>query len=142
MTLQFGSAGREKLKYGEKSLFEVPSHQGNYSCVFEDDGKAGYFYAVDPSAQEQKILDAMLIYAVDQIEMDDETQGDPELVMGWSVDGTACLLLINGYPQAVFDFGMKQGYCRSGFPPPTSKSWSLAGHKWNDDILRMFMPRH
>ncbi|MBX4354571.1 DUF2251 domain-containing protein, partial [Mycobacterium tuberculosis] len=47
-------------------------------------------------------------------------------------------LLINGYPHGAFDFVGKNGYCRSGYPPPINKVWSLSGHEWSDSVDDFF----
>ncbi|HET8637775.1 MAG TPA: DUF2251 domain-containing protein, partial [Acidobacteriaceae bacterium] len=60
-----------------------------------------------------------------------------EIKIGWSVDSQKVVLLINGYPHAVFDFSAKHGYCRTGFPPPAHDSgWT--GHGWSEDSLELF----
>ena len=141
MSLTFSTAGRDKLTYGKTSVFEVPSEDGQHAVVFEDDGTTGHFYAIDPQRKEQKILDSLLIYNVAEIEPPAPDDPMPEIVIGWSVDGMAAMLLINNFPQAIFDFAMKQGYCRSGFPKPTGSGWSNGGHNWDDTVLKLFMAK-
>ncbi|HGF0631985.1 TPA: DUF2251 domain-containing protein, partial [Klebsiella pneumoniae] len=53
-------------------------------------------------------------------------------------DSQKCVLLINGYPHAAFDFVGKNGYCRSGYPPPINKVWSVSGHEWSDSVDDFF----
>lgn len=105
---------------------------GDASVVFEDDGETGYFYAYQ--ANDGPILDAVHIYNVDDV-----TDRDRPSVykIGWSPSGRQALLLINGYPHAVFDFDRKQGWCRTGFPP-SSNAWSVDGHAWHDSCLGYF----
>jgi hypothetical protein len=62
----------------------------------------------------------------------------PSLVqVVWSEDGLKAALLINNYPHAVFDFGARRGWCRTGFPPPDGK-WSITGHDWDDRVVELF----
>jgi hypothetical protein len=105
--------------------------------VFEDDEETGYFYALDMSAEGNQIQDALHIYDVMSI----SDREKPSVVkIGWSTDCQKAILLINDHPHAVFDFEAKQGYCRSGFPPPKrSGSWSAAGHDWNDAATQLFV---
>ena len=59
---------------------------------------------------------------------------EPSVVsVGWSVDNLKVVLLINSSPHAIFDFERKQGFCRSGFPPPLSNTeCSAQGHGWEE----------
>jgi hypothetical protein len=119
----------------EISVFgEAPS--GSFAAVFEDDGETGYFYALDNSINEQPIQDAVHIYNVQNVTDKDK----PSLVkIGWSVDSTKVVLLINAYPHAIFDFSARQGYCRTGFPPsPSDGLWSANGHSWVDSAVDLF----
>lgn len=95
----------------------------------------GYFYALDESGDGNKIQDALHIYNVEDI-TDGHIPSDVKI--GWSEDSQKCVLLINGYPHGVFDFSSKNGYCRSGFPPPISKDWSVSGHDWTDAVDNFF----
>ena len=61
-----------------------------------------------------------------------------DVKIGWSEDCLKCVLLINGYPHGVFDFEGKNGYCRSGFPPPVNREWSVQGHAWDDYVDNFF----
>ncbi len=142
MSLLFSTAGKETLTYGKKALLEVPSENGHNAVVFEDDGKTGHFYAIDPLRNKQRIVDTLLIYNVDSIEPPAPNDPMPEMVIGWSVDGNAAMLLINNFPQAIFDFTAKQGYCRSGYPDATGSGWSAEGHQWNDNALKLFMSKN
>lgn len=110
---------------GEATVVEGKAPEGDNLAVFEDDGETGYFYACDPSATGQPIQDALHIYNVSDV-VDREI---PSVVkIGWSLDSAKVVLLVNDYPHAVFDLEAKQGYCRSGFPPPAGE-WSLEGHE-------------
>jgi hypothetical protein len=120
------------LNVGKSSLIEGPSPMTELSAVFEDDGEAGYFYALDTSILDNQIVDALYIYNVENV-ADRRNQSTVQIV--WSEDGRKAALLINGYTHAIFDFEEKRGYCRTGFPEP-SESWS--GHSWDDKALELF----
>ena len=128
---------KAELNVGEETFFEShPENDNNYMVVFEDDGDAGYFYALDKSC-EKKIQEALHIYNVEGV-ADKAIPSD--LIIAWSKDGTKSILIINDQAHAVLDFENKNGYCRSGFPPRDEKSvWSPNGHDWNEgnynDIL-------
>lgn len=123
------------LLVGEKYFNASDSQLTNYFVVFEDDGDTGYFYAMQRKDNgEQPILDAMLIYNVKDV-VDKDTPSEIKII--WSKDGLKSVILINNYPQAIFDFDNKRGYCRSNFPPPDS-NWSKFSHEWTDDALKLF----
>jgi hypothetical protein len=61
-----------------------------------------------------------------------------QIEIAWSHDERACALLINGYVHAVFDFEKQNGYARTGFPPAPSTGWSVDGHGWSDEALKLF----
>jgi hypothetical protein len=71
------------------------------AAVFEDDGRTGYFYALDESLEGNPILDAVHIYNVEDIS---DAHIPSDVKIGWSEDSQKCVLLINGYPHAAFDF--------------------------------------
>ena len=123
---------KETFRVGSTFVIEGPSDGAPYLCVFEDDGDTGYLYAVDVRGEELQILDAVHIYNVQDV-VDREKPSVAKI--GWSVDGMKAVLLINDSPHAVFDFSAQQGYCRTGFPPPTG-GWS--GHAWDDAALELF----
>lgn len=121
----------QEIQIGTKTVIEAPAPNKRYVVVFEDDGKTGYFYALDPSKPKQPIQDALQIYNVQAVK-DRNVPSVAEVV--WSSDNSKAALYINKYPHAVFDFGAKQGYSRSGFPPANG-DWSAAGHKWNEHAI-------
>jgi hypothetical protein len=116
------------------------SPTSNFSTVFEDDGRTGYFYAIQRgpdyvSNQQMSILDALNVYEAHQVTDKDK----PSLVtIVWSKDGYKSLLLINDYSQAIFDFEAQRGYCRTNFPPPDLKWSKHPNHEWSDEALEMF----
>jgi hypothetical protein len=121
------------LNVGKQDAFEFKSPKGNISAVFEDDGDAGFFYALDYSDKSQPIQEAMHIYNVKAV----TDKNKPSVVrIVWSADGTKAGLWINDYPHAVFDFAARQGYCRSNFPSPAK--WKNHDFLWSDNVLKYF----
>lgn len=121
---------------GEEVFIESTSEETNYAVVFEDDTDTGYFYAleVDPLTGEQKILDALHIYQVE------ETEKPPPGVLKiiWSTDWMKCALVIDSKCHAVFDFENQGGYNRSEFPPP-NEIWTKGSRELREDkILELF----
>src|ERR1700739_597721 len=93
---------------GQATVMEGPAPEGHFVAVFEDDGETGYFYALDTSAKEQSIQDAVHLYNVANV----TDRSEPSTVkIGWSTDFAKVVLLINGNAHAVFDFQAKQGFC-------------------------------
>lgn len=126
----------EDILVGREAVVEGPAPDSPFAVLFEDDGTTGYFYAWDLEAEGNKIQDAVHIYNVDDVKDRDR----PSVVkIGWSQDSQKAVLLINGYPHAVFDFSARRGYCRTGFPPPLSNGvWSVPGHQWDDTAIELF----
>ena len=126
----------EEITVGVSTVVQGSAPETQYLAVFEDDGQTGYFYAVDTSVEGEQIQDAVHIYNVEDV----SDRPKPSIVkIGWSLDSQKTVLLINGYPHAVFDFSSKQGYCRTGFPPPPSnREWSSDGHTWNEACIALF----
>ena len=124
-----------QLIVGEEQVIKSLAPVGMLAAVFEDDGRTGYFYALDESLEGNPILDAVHIYNVEDIS---DAHIPSDVKIGWSEDSQKCVLLINGYPHAAFDFVGKNGYCRSGYPPPINKVWSVSGHEWSDSVDDFF----
>lgn len=125
-----------QLVVGEAQVIKSLAPQGMLAAVFEDDGETGYFYALDESLEGNPIQDAVHIYNVEDVS---DSHIPSDVKIGWSEDSQKCVLLINGYPHGAFDFVGKNGYCRSGFPPPINEVWSKSGHEWSvsvDDFFR------
>ena len=107
----------------EDELFlGTPKQVGTHSTVydhlavmFEDDGETGYFYALDMRQNEQLIVDMLHVYNVDSASNHHEAR---KLEICWDASGYLALLLINGYPHAVFDFARLVGYNGSKYPQP------------------------
>ncbi|WP_158178121.1 DUF2251 domain-containing protein [Pseudomonas viridiflava] len=128
-------AAEHELNVGQALVVEAPAQEGTFVMVFEDDGDTGYCYALDTGSQDNPIQDALHIYNVADV-----TDGakPSNIKIGWSLDHGKAVLLINDYPHAIVDFQAKQGYCRTGFPPPADNGWSVAGHEWDDAALQLF----
>ena len=127
----------ESMSVGNSSVVEGPAPESHYVAIFEDDGDTGYFYALDPSLKGNPIQDAVHIYNVSNVT---DREKPSVFKIGWSTDSKKVVLLINGYPHAVFDFEVKRGYCRTGFPPPTTEgSWSGGSHEWDENALQLLV---
>lgn len=124
-----------QLIVGEAMAIKSLAPDGMLAAVFEDDGNTGYFYVLDESAEGNPVRDAVHIYNVEDIS---DAHIPSDVKIGWSEDCLKCVLLINGYPHGVFDFEGKNGYCRSGFPPPVNREWSVQGHAWDDYVDNFF----
>ena len=106
-------------------VIEGPSPQGDYSCIFEDDGVTGYFYALDRSKTENPIVDAILIYQYTQGNASNRTT---ELKILWDGFGSKCVLSFDGHLYGMFDFENRTGYSSTGFPEPDNNSgWTHVG---------------
>lgn len=128
---------KETFRVGQPLVVDADSPSGRYAVVFEDDGDAGCFYAVDTDVEDgNPVQDALLVYvAADVTDADLEST----LEVGWSQDGLKALLLINDVPHAAFDFGQRQGWCVSGLPEAAvNKAWSKAPRAWNEAVEALF----
>lgn len=103
-----------QLMVGEAQVIKSPAPEGMLAAVFEDDGRTGYFYALDDSVEGNPILDAVHIYNVEDIS---DAHIPSHVKIGWSEDSQKCVLLINGYPHAVFDFVGKMGTAEADTHP-------------------------
>jgi hypothetical protein len=130
-----GTIVAERLfQIGSAGIVEGPSPSTEFAAVFEDDGKTGVFYAVNPTETDSIILDALFVYNVEAVADREEPS---QIQILWSGDGRKTALLINGYPHAVFDFAAQRGYCRTGFPP-ADPQWTKFSHAWDDAALDLF----
>lgn len=130
---------RKEVEVGTPTVAESHAPNHPYAVVFEDDGEAGYFYALDLRIEDDPIQDALHIYTCDLLQ---EEQPEYILLIKWSADSTKAMLLVNNYPHALFDFAAKQGYCRTGLPQHTAKGWSKGGHAWSDEAEEQFTLTH
>ena len=111
-----------------------------WTVLFEDEGVAGYWYACDRSREreEERILDAMLIYNVASLE---DAARERLAAVEWSRDGQQAVLYLDGNAQAMFDFEARTGFCRSNFPnfvEGPGDRWHKASHAWNEAALQRF----
>jgi hypothetical protein len=129
-------AAEEEFFVGISTVVEGAAPEGDYVAIFEDDGDSGYFYAVDPSMKANAIQDAVHIYNASNVT---DLEKPSVVKIGWSTDSKKVVLLINGYPHAIFDFEAKRGFCRTGLPPPAKGSpWSTSNHEWSEVALQLF----
>jgi hypothetical protein len=84
----------QTFRPGDRAFLASDSPRHQHAACFEDDGKTGYFYAVDQSRSENRVLDAMHIYDVKNVTDRDRPS---TLSIVWAEDGLKCALLINGY---------------------------------------------
>ena len=120
---------------GQAVTVAADSRSVSFSAVFEDDGDTGYFYALDTSRPDHRIVDALHVYNVKDI-VDRHKPSRAQVL--WSADGLRVVLRINRYPHAAFDFEKSRGYCRTNFPPPSPRGFSSESHAWSDDVLAFF----
>jgi hypothetical protein len=136
---------------GQDLFIESFSPESRYGVVFEDDGEAAYFYAVEKDSEGTgvRVLDALHIHeSDDRIERNDS--GDPPLgpktnpgpgarpsplKIVWSRDWMKCALVIDGYCHALFDFEAHGGYNINEFPPPND-FWSKGERKLSDELIQ------
>jgi hypothetical protein len=129
-------AATQPFKVGQPLVVDADSPEGRYATVFEDDGKTGYFYAVDTDVEQgSPVRDALQVYIVSDVT---DAALESTLEIGWSDDGLKALLLINDEPHAAFDFTRRQGWCLSGEPAPGATGWSTASRQWSDDVEALF----
>jgi hypothetical protein len=123
---------------GTKTSMGSISPSKEFGVAFEDDGEQAYFYALNGRGRDNRILDVVNIYTVDQAS-DPVIRWNVQII--WTIDGTKVMLLMDGYPHAVFDFRGKRGYCRSNYPNvPRGEidTWQSEDHSWNDSVLEWF----
>jgi hypothetical protein len=117
---------------GEDLFVESDSPENSFGVVFEDDGDAAYFYALekDKEGTGVQILDALHIYEGGQ-----ETGKPGRLQIVWSRDWLKCALVIDGQCHALFDFETRGGYNINEFPPPNA-IWTQGDRKLTDEIVK------
>jgi hypothetical protein len=124
----------QEITIGAEVVIESLGPGGRNQVVFEDEGKTGYFYAVDPSGDNYRIVDALHIYDVEAVV--DRDLPSVMLII-WSQDGEKAALLINNHPHAVFDFATCRGFCLHDFPdPPAGGPWTR--HPWGGTLRQWF----
>ena len=122
----------QAIEPGKDTFIECVSEENNYAVVFEDDTDTGYFYAMelDPQSGEQRILDALQIYQVE----DTEKPAPGTLKISWSTDWLKCALVIDNKCHAVFDFENQAGYNKSEFPPP-NETWTKGTRELRESLV-------
>jgi hypothetical protein len=123
----------QKWTPGEDLFVESFASEGRFGVVFEDDGDAAYFYAVekDESGAGLNILDALHIYEGGKVE---GVPAKPLLII-WARDWMKCALVIDGYCHAIFDFEAHGGYNINEFPPPND-IWTKGDRKLTEELIR------
>jgi hypothetical protein len=107
---------------------------GRYGAFFDDDGEAAYFYALDLDSDDL-ILDAVHVYDAANRP---RHRRHASLSIVWSPDGHKCALLLDGAPQAAFDFEARRGFSRTRLQAPVRhnrSSWPASDHSWSDDAV-------
>lgn len=125
---------------GEDLFLESFSPENRYGVIFEDDGEAAYFYAVEKDGQGEglRVLDALHIHEEDDPEDDAEEDDEPaDLKIIWSRDWLKCALVLDGFVHALFDFENQGGYNISEFPPPND-FWTQGDRKLTPEIIQRF----
>ena len=117
---------------GKDTYFDSVSPTSSFGVTFEDDNTTGYFYAVD-TKPDLTILDALHIYNVADVK-DKDKPGIMQIT--WSDNGLIASLFINDYCHAIFDFIIKAGYCRNGFPECNSDWATIKERTLTDDLVR------
>ena len=130
----------QKWTPGEDLFIESFASEGRYGVVFEDDGEAAYFYAVekDESGAGLNILDALHIYERGEETANSTPAADvpaKPLLIIWARDWMKCALVIDGYCHAIFDFEAHGGYNINEFPPPND-IWTKGDRKLTDELIR------
>jgi hypothetical protein len=120
---------------GDDLFLESFAPENHFGVVFEDDGEAAYFYAVekDDAGAGLQILDALHIHERD--ETDEPSTSASRLQILWSRDWVKCALLIDGLVHALFDFQTHGGYNINEFPPPNA-IWTNGDRHLTDELIR------
>ncbi len=127
----------ESFNVGQ-AWFASVSSDASWAVVFEDDGVTAYFYASTWDTHGEgsfgPVMDAMHIYNVADV----KPEGPWKIQIGWNAEGSAAALLINGYPQAIFDRATGKSCCRTGFPPPSVESPFTRAPAWDPAMEALF----
>lgn len=127
---------KDTIRVGEERVVESGSPVGRYRAVFEDDGKTGYFYALDTARPGNPIVDALHVYDAARVA---DRERACQLPIVWSADGLKAALFLNSYPHAVYNFEGQRGCCRTGFPP--AAIFGGGSHAWDDAEMEHFHSR-
>ena len=132
----------QKWTPGQDLFLESSSPENRYGVIFEDDGEAAYFYAVEKDKQGDglRVLDALHIHEEDDPGDVDDAQEDDEpadLKIIWSRDWLKCALVLDGFVHALFDFENQGGYNINEFPPPND-FWTQGDRKLTPELIQRF----
>ena len=129
---------------GEDFFLESFSPENSFGVVFEDDGDAAYFYAVERNAEGtgkegssegqetgMVVLDALHIHERDE---EDEVEEKKRILIIWSRDWLKCALVIDARCHALFDFEAHGGHNINEFPPPNG-IWTRGDRKLTDEMV-------
>jgi hypothetical protein len=125
---------RQNFLPGNDAFAATAAPDGRYGAFFDDDGESAYFYALDLDSDDL-ILDAVRVYEVARYP---HRKRHSTLSIEWSPDGRKCALLLDGTPQAAFDFEARRGYSRNNDPVPvrpSRNSWPSSDHTWSDAVV-------
>jgi len=117
---------------GEDLFLESFAPENAYGVVFEDDGEAAYYYAVEKTEGELRILDALHIHETTE---GSEPLPPVQLKIIWSRDWLKAALVIDGHVHALFDFEAHGGYNINEFPPPNDL-WTRGDRKLSNELIR------
>jgi hypothetical protein len=125
---------RQNFLPGSDLFAATAAPDGRYGAFFDDDGESAYFYALDLDSDDL-ILDAVRVY---------DARGragrkrHSSLAIVWSPNGRKCALLLDGAPEAAFDFEAQRGFSHNSGPAPVRpgrNSWPAADHTWSDAAI-------
>ena len=124
-----------------------PAREQPWRVVFEDEGAAGYCYACDGERAtveddfDVTVMDAMLVYNTEAMRAQDDGDRQRLVTVEWSSDGQRAALRLDGVPQVLIDFELRESYCRSNFPnfmDDGHNGWRSSDHRWNEDAMLRF----
>jgi hypothetical protein len=116
---------------GNDNFAATAAPDGRYGAFFDDDGESAWFYALDLDSDDL-ILDAVHVYNAATFPA---RRRHTSLSIVWSLDGRKCALLLDGEPQAAFDFNAQRGFSRTRGPAPVRHNrcgWPTSDHAWSD----------
>lgn len=119
---------------GTDSFAATAAPDGRYGAFFDDDGESAFFYALDLDSDDL-ILDAVHVYDAAALV---NRRRHSSLAIVWSPDGHKCALLLDGYPQAAFDFPAQRGFSRAhptNSPGHARGSWRNSDHRWSETAV-------
>jgi len=125
---------RLTIRFGDDAFAESVSPSRPDGVVFEGDEECGYFYAVDVSSAEPRIVHALQVYAVPG--EDEASSSEHEVQIRWNGSGTCAALTIDGQVLAAFDFAHRLASSRCAFPGNGASKWNDV--EWSDGLLRWF----